>query len=299
MGHEIVGHVVKVGEKAKRGFKTGDRVGVGGQAGAWKCDRCLSDNESYCPKLIGAFSTLDEDGQTARGGYSSHFRVNENYAVLIPENIPSEFAAPLLCGDLTVYSPLVRNGCTPGTKIGIVGIGGVGHMGIIIGEALGAEVFAISRHSSKKSDSPSLGADHYIATLEDEDWEGEYANTLDLVLICSSSLTKIDFKKLVKLMKCEESIISVSQPAAEETLTSTPSPSKAEDKRTSWTSLVTHKPYRKKLFKGLMIMFGAVGTGTFDITFFGPTIYAHLGFNHQQQLYLQEAINLWEFLANL
>ncbi|CAI4034861.1 hypothetical protein SMKI_01G0040 [Saccharomyces mikatae IFO 1815] len=153
-----------------------------------------------------------KDGYIAQGGFASHVRLHEHFAIPIPENIPSPLAAPLLCGGITVFSPLLRNGCGPGKKVGIVGIGGIGHMGILLAKAMGAEVYAFSRGQSKKEDSMRLGADHYIATLEDKDWTKKYFNTLDLLVICSSSLTEVNFDSVIKVMKIGGSIVSIAAP---------------------------------------------------------------------------------------
>ncbi len=129
-GHEIIGKVVHVGEDVKE-FKVGQRVGVGAQVyGCLKCPRCQSDNENYCPEQVDTYNAKYPDGVVAQGGYSTGIRVHDRWVFSIPENISSEEAAPLLCAGLTVYSPLVRNGTGPGKTVGIVGIGGLGHLAI-------------------------------------------------------------------------------------------------------------------------------------------------------------------------
>lgn len=223
VGHEIIGRIVRVGNESDSGLKVGDRVGVGAQAlSCLECDRCKNNNEPYCPKIIGTYNYPYEDGSVSQGGYASHVRVHEHFAVPIPDNIPSHLAAPLLCGGITVFSPLLRNGCGPNKKVGIVGIGGIGHMGVIFAKAMGAEVYAISRRSSKKEDALKLGADHFIATLDEPDWDTKYVDTLDLMVVCASSLTEIDFDRMAKLMKVGSSIVSISAPDASETLTLKP-----------------------------------------------------------------------------
>lgn len=118
VGHEIVGKVVKLGPKSNNGLKVGQRVGVGAQVfSCLECDRCKNDNEPYCTKFVTTYSQPYEDGYVSQGGYANYVRVHEHFVVPIPENIPSHLAAPLLCGGLTVYSPLVRNGCGPGKKL--------------------------------------------------------------------------------------------------------------------------------------------------------------------------------------
>lgn len=223
VGHEVVGRVVQLGPQCSSGLKIGDRVGVGAQVFAClDCDRCKDNNENYCPRFVTTYSQKYEDGYVSQGGYASHIRIHEHFAVPIPDEIPSHLAAPLLCGGITVFSPLLRNGCGPGKKVGIVGIGGIGHMGVILAKALGAEVYAFSRRQNKKEDALKLGADHYIATIEDENWDTELFNTLDLVVVCSNSLTDIHFDRFVKIMKIGGKIISISAPSADEKLTLNP-----------------------------------------------------------------------------
>ena len=220
LGHEIIGRVVKVGPKCHTGIKIGDRVGVGAQALAClQCERCKSDNEQYCTNdHVLTMWTPYKDGYIAQGGFASHVRLHEHFAIQIPENIPSPLAAPLLCGGITVFSPLLRNGCGPGKKVGIVGIGGIGHMGILLAKAMGAEVYAFSRDHSKRKDCTKLGANRYIATLEDKSWTEQYSNTLDLLVICSSSLSEVNFDNFVKVMKIGSSIVSIAAPEANEKL---------------------------------------------------------------------------------
>lgn len=220
LGHEIIGRVVKVGSKCHTGVKIGDRVGVGAQALAcFECERCKSDNEQYCTNdHVLTMWTPYKDGYISQGGFASHVRLHEHFAIQIPENIPSPLAAPLLCGGITVFSPLLRNGCGPGKRVGIVGIGGIGHMGILLAKAMGAEVYAFSRGHSKREDSMKLGADHYIAMLEDKGWTAQYSNALDLLVVCSSSLSKVNFDSIVKIMKIGGSIVSIAAPEVNEKL---------------------------------------------------------------------------------
>ncbi|CCE61099.1 hypothetical protein TPHA_0A00140 [Tetrapisispora phaffii CBS 4417] len=225
VGHEIVGRVVKLGPKCKLGLKVGDRVGVGAQAkSCLNCKRCKSDNEPYCKSKdrVGTYSGTYSDGYVSQGGYASHVRTHEHFVFKIPDNIPTELAAPLLCGGVTVFSPLLRNGCGPGKKVGVVGIGGIGHMGILFAKAMGAEVYAISRSSSKKEDSLKLGADYYIATQEEKDWATTYADTLDLIVLCASSLSDINIDDLVATMTIGGKIVSIAIPDASQQLTLKP-----------------------------------------------------------------------------
>ncbi|GMM57362.1 hypothetical protein DAKH74_039780 [Maudiozyma humilis] len=218
VGHEIIGTVVRKGAGCTSDdIKVGDRVGVGAQCfSCLKCHRCQNNNESYCAKCVTTYGQFFDDGYCSKGGYASHIRVQEHFVIPIPENIPSEYAGPLLCGGNTVFSPLLRNNVGPGKKVGILGIGGIGHMGLIFAKALGAEVYAISRSSAKKEDAFKLGADHFIATKEEPDWAEKYYDTLDLVVVCAGSLKDVDFEHLPHIMQVGGRIVSISVPEQSE-----------------------------------------------------------------------------------
>ncbi|KAF8751840.1 GroES-like protein [Rhizoctonia solani] len=142
----------------KTGFKVGDRVGVG--AHIWscgECQACKTDNENYCPKGLDTYNSPYPDGIISQGGFSTAIRADHRFAFPIPEKLKSEHAASMLCAGLTVFSPLVRNGCGPGKKVGIVGLGGL---------ALGAEVYVLSHSPNKEADAKKLGADHFIVTSD-------------------------------------------------------------------------------------------------------------------------------------
>ncbi|OBZ75067.1 NADP-dependent alcohol dehydrogenase 7 [Grifola frondosa] len=144
VGHEIVGKVTRVGEKVA-GIKVGDRVGVGAQDAEYP------------------------DGTIAQGGYSTGIRAHERFVFPIPDALESRHAASMLCAGVTVYSPLKVNGAGPGKKVGIMGIGGLGHYAILFAKAMGAEVYAFTRGSSKAEDIKKMGADHIIDTNEGSD----------------------------------------------------------------------------------------------------------------------------------
>ncbi|CCD26467.1 NAD(P)-dependent alcohol dehydrogenase NDAI_0H02940 [Naumovozyma dairenensis CBS 421] len=219
VGHEIIGTVVKLGSKCENGLKLGDRVGMGAQCySCLKCDRCLNNNESYCQHFVTTYGMNYPDGYASKGGYAEFVRVHEHFVIPIPENIPSHLAAPLMCGGNTIFSPLTRNGCGPGKKVGIMGIGGIGHMGLIFANALGAEVYAISRTSKKREDAKKLGAHHFIATKEEPDWGTKYFDTFDLIVVCASSLSDIDFNVVPKTMKIGGKIVSICVPDENEVL---------------------------------------------------------------------------------
>lgn len=188
VGHEIIGKAVRVGKEVKH-IKQGDRVGVGAQSDNCKeCEECKAGNPQYCPKQVQTYNSKHYNGGKAYGGHADYSRVPGGFVIKIPEGVPSEAAGPLMCGGVTIYSPLIQGKCGPGKKVGIIGVGGIGHFGILFAKALGADkVVAISRSSSKKEDALKLGADDFIATGEDEKWDEKNASTLDLIISTVSS----------------------------------------------------------------------------------------------------------------
>jgi uncharacterized zinc-type alcohol dehydrogenase-like protein len=172
-GHEIVGTVDATGLEV-RGLKTGDRVGVGWQRGAClACEACLAGDENLCA----------ENQATCvfnHGGFADRVRLDGRFTFRIPDGLASEAAAPLLCGGVTVYSPL-RRWARSSTKVGVVGIGGLGHLGLQFARAMGCEVTAISSSPDKEQEARSFGAHRFLATREKSALRSA-AGTLDLVL---------------------------------------------------------------------------------------------------------------------
>lgn len=167
-------------------------MGVGAQSGSClkpDCEECVNGLENHCPNnMVGTYNSRYGDGSKSCGGYSDYRRVPSHFVLKIPDAIASEDAAPMLCGGITLYSPLKKNGCGPGKKVGIVGVGGLGHFGILYAKALGADkVTAISRTAAKKSDAIKMGADDFIATNDDSDWANHHARSLDLIVSTVSS----------------------------------------------------------------------------------------------------------------
>ncbi|KAK2743917.1 hypothetical protein FQN57_004540 [Myotisia sp. PD_48] len=198
VGHEIVGHIVRVGsgvgslKSASRELRVGDRVGVGAQCSAClreDCEECASGIENYCPRTVGTYNSRFPDGSKSYGGYAKHWRGPAAFVFKLPDALPSAAAAPLLCGGITVFAPLIQNKAGPGKSVGIIGIGGLGHMGLLFAKALGCDkVVAISRTGSKRSDALNgLGADAFIATNEDQKWAKAHSETLDLIVSTVSS----------------------------------------------------------------------------------------------------------------
>jgi len=162
-GHEIAGIVSAVGSDVTD-FKPGDRVGVGVFVGAcMECDNCKRGLENYCFKgFVPTYNGKDYEGTVMHGGYSSAIVVEDHYVLHIPDGIELDVAAPLLCAGITTYSPLREWGAGPGKKVGIMGLGGLGHMGVKHAHAMGAEVTLISHSPSKEEDAKRLGADHFL-----------------------------------------------------------------------------------------------------------------------------------------
>jgi len=211
VGHEVIGKVVKVGSKVTTA-KVGDRVGVGAQVRAClKCPQCKSDNENYCPHQVDTYGAEYEDGSISQGGFASHIRCHEYFVFPVPESLSDEIAAPMMCAGITTYSPLKRAGVGPGKKVGIVGIGGLGHFAILWANALGAEVYAISHTADKQKDAEALGAKHFINTSE-KDWSKPYAFTFDFILNCADATDKFNLSDYFSTLKVNCSFHNVGLP---------------------------------------------------------------------------------------
>lgn len=222
VGHEIVGNVVRVGSGVRnlsspcRDFKVGDRVGIGAQSGSClrkDCEECSKGLEQYCPRITGTYNGKYADGSKSYGGYANYWRGPAWFVFKIPDNLASADAAPLLCGGVTVFSPLLNNGAGPGKSVGVIGIGGLGHMGVLFAKAMGCDrVTAISRTNSKREDSlKGLGADIYIATDEDKNWGKTHARSLDLIISTVSS-SKMPLSQYLRLLKTNGQFIQVGAP---------------------------------------------------------------------------------------
>lgn len=146
------------------------------------------------------------------GGYSDYCRAPSHFVIKIPDGISSADAAPMLCGGITTYAPLKKNGCGPGKSVGIVGVGGLGHFGILYAKALGADsVTAISRSTAKKEDATKIGADKFIATNDDKDWTTHHARSLDLIVSTVSS-PNMPLEQYLMLLKTNGQFIQVGAP---------------------------------------------------------------------------------------
>jgi len=205
VGHEVVGKVIKVGSKVST-LKVGDRAGVGAQIwSCLSCPQCKSDNENYCPHQVDTYGapypkSEDPDETVSQGGYSSHIRAHEYFAFPIPDAIPSELAAPMLCAGLTVYSPLVRANTGPGKQVAIVGFGGLGHFAVLWAAALGAEVTVISHSPDKEQDAKKLGAKHFVLS-SDKEWSKPLAFKFDFVLNTADMTHTFDLDSYLSILK--------------------------------------------------------------------------------------------------
>lgn len=182
VGHEIAGVVSAVGSDVTK-FKVGDRVGVGCLVNSCgECEQCKAGAENNCLKgAIGTYNAEDVDGTITQGGYSQKITVNEGFVVTIPDALDFDVAAPLLCAGITTYSPLARWNVKPGQKVAVMGLGGLGHMGVQIAAAMGAEVTVLSRSLKKADAAKELGAVRTLAT-SDENFFEEHRGEFDLIL---------------------------------------------------------------------------------------------------------------------
>jgi len=216
VGHEIVGEAVRVGSKAEGGIKVGDRVGVGAQSDSClrpDCDECQHHNENICMNaFIQTYNGKHKDGSKTYGGYGDYWRGPSHFVIKIPEELPSDVAAPMLCGGVTAFSPLKNNGAGPGKKVAIVGLGGLGHFGVMFAKMLGCDkVVVISRTSAKKEDAFKMGADDFIATDEDQDWATKHATSLDLIVSTVSS-PKMPLPQYLQLLRVNGQFIQIGAP---------------------------------------------------------------------------------------
>jgi alcohol dehydrogenase (NADP+) len=193
VGHEIIGKVTRVG-KDVQDLKVGDRVGVGAQSESCEaCKPCKMEQESNCYKMTMTYNGRHSNGDKSFGGYAKTWRGPASFAIPIPDGLRSEFAAPLMCGGVTVYNPLVSHGAGPGKRVGVVGVGGLGHFALLFAKAMNCDkIVAISRSSSKKDDALKLGADEFIATGEDPAWMTNNAASLDLIISTVSGSFPLD-----------------------------------------------------------------------------------------------------------
>ncbi|KQN41258.1 NAD(P)-dependent alcohol dehydrogenase [Frigoribacterium sp. Leaf44] len=212
VGHEIVGTVSEVGSEVTK-YEVGDRVGVGCMVNSCgECEYCKRGDEQYCAKgNTGTYTSVDPaDGTVTQGGYSQAVVVTEDFVLRVPESLDYDKVAPLLCAGITLYSPLHHWGVTEGTKVAIVGMGGLGHMGVKIAAALGADVTVLSQTTSKKEDSLRFGAKAHYATSDEQTFT-DLANSFDLIINTVSA--KVDMGAYLGLLAVDGTLVNVGAPS--------------------------------------------------------------------------------------
>ncbi len=216
-GHEIVGTVEKVGASVKK-FKAGERVGVGVFVDSCRtCESCKEGLEQYCEKApLWTYGGVEkETGRPTYGGYSTRIVADENYVLRISSKLNPQEAAPLLCAGITTYSPLRHWGAGPGKKVAILGLGGLGHMGVKLAAAMGAEVTVLSSTDKKREDAKRLGAHHYAVTSDPQTFS-KLANSFHLIVDAVSA--EHDFTKYTELLKRDGTLALVGLPAKPPTI---------------------------------------------------------------------------------
>nr|AFX98062.1 cinnamyl alcohol dehydrogenase [Cunninghamia lanceolata] len=215
-GHEITGTVTDVGSNIENLFKVGDRVGAGcmvGSCNAPTCEPCKEGSESYCPNVILTYNSVYHDGTPTFGGYSNIIVVNYRYVVQFPEKLALDAGAPLLCAGITVYSPMKYYGMTEaaeGKHLGVVGLGGLGHVAIKFGKALGMRVTVISTSSHKEREAKELlAADDFLVSKDHQQMQGA-AKSLDYIIDTASAVHPIE--PLLNLLKLNGKLVFVGAP---------------------------------------------------------------------------------------
>jgi uncharacterized zinc-type alcohol dehydrogenase-like protein len=210
VGHEIVGTVAETGTEVTL-HRVGDRVGVGCMVNSCReCVNCEAGQQQYCLRgNTGTYAAVDLDGTVTQGGYSTHVVVVEDFVLRVPQSIPYEAAAPLLCAGITTYSPLAHWNAGPGKRVAVVGMGGLGHMAVKIAHAMGAEVTVLSQTLGKKDDGLRLGAEHYYATSDAATFE-TLANSFDLIINTVSA--NVDINAHLGLLRLDGTLVNVGAP---------------------------------------------------------------------------------------
>ncbi|KAJ2232818.1 hypothetical protein H4R99_008233 [Coemansia sp. RSA 1722] len=212
VGHEIVGKVITKGENVTH-LQEGDLVGVGAQVHAClesSCTTCSRDLDPHCPHKVFTYNAKYADGAQAHGGYADAVRVNSNYAFKIPDTIDPVYAPPLMCAGATVFAPMLRKGVKKGDRVGIIGIGGLGHLAIQYASALGAEVVAFSHSPNKRDQCLELGASIFVNTANKEEVDA-IRGTLQYLFVTSNSNAS-EYGNLISWMDYEGQIVLLALP---------------------------------------------------------------------------------------
>jgi uncharacterized zinc-type alcohol dehydrogenase-like protein len=209
-GHEITGVVAAVGPAVTK-HAVGDRVGVGCMVDSCRvCVNCRNGREQYCIEgCVLTYASVGRDGHITQGGFSSHIVATEDFVVKIPDDMDLGEAAPLLCAGITTYSPMRRSGVGPGSRVAVVGLGGLGHLGVKFAHAFGAEVSVLSQSLRKQEDGRRFGADHYYDT-SDADTFVRLAGSFDFVLNTVSA--EIDLDRYMSLLAADGAMVNVGAP---------------------------------------------------------------------------------------
>ena len=209
-GHEIVGRVTKVGPAVTK-FKTGDLAAVGCLVDSDRtCPECQAGLEQFCPNMILTYNFPEKHlGGVTYGGYSDNIVVDERFVLSVPSNLDLAGAAPLLCAGITTYSPMRHWGVTKGKKVGVVGIGGLGHMGVKFAHALGAHVVVFTTSPSKKEDAHRLGADEVVISRNPNEMQ-QHAGSFDFILDAVSA--DHDINAYIQLLRRDGNITLVGAP---------------------------------------------------------------------------------------
>ncbi|MET4077770.1 NAD(P)-dependent alcohol dehydrogenase [Janibacter sp. UYMM211] len=209
-GHEIVGIVREVGSDVST-HAVGDRVGVGCMVNSCgRCENCTNGDEQYCVEgNVATYGATDRDGTITQGGYSTHVVVDADFVLRVPEGLDPAAATPLLCAGITTYAPLRKWGVGPGSKVAVVGLGGLGHMAVKIAHALGAHVTVLSQSLKKQEDGLRLGADEYYATSDKTAFE-DLAGRFDLIINTVSAKIAID--SYLGLLAVDGTMVNVGAP---------------------------------------------------------------------------------------
>uniref|UniRef100_A0A7N0ZZ61 Enoyl reductase (ER) domain-containing protein n=1 Tax=Kalanchoe fedtschenkoi TaxID=63787 RepID=A0A7N0ZZ61_KALFE len=211
-GHEITGLVTEVGSNV-RSFQVGDRVGVGCMAASClKCDLCQTSQENYCDKLQLTCNGVFWDGSITYGGYSKMLVADHRFVVRIPENLPMDAAAPLLCAGVTVFTPLKDSGMlrSPGRRLGVIGLGGLGHLAVKFGKAFGQHVTVISTTPEKEREARErLGVDDFVVSSDEEEMQAR-RKTMDLIIDTVSA--QHDLGTYLELLKVDGTLSLVGAP---------------------------------------------------------------------------------------
>lgn len=209
-GHEIIGKVIEVGPKVKK-YKVGDSVGVGCMVDSCQsCDQCEASEEMFCRNgMTATYGSEDRiNGEVTQGGYSKHIVVREEFVLKVSDKLDLSKAAPILCAGITTYTPLKKWNVKKGTRVGVIGFGGLGHMGVKLAVAMGAEVTVITRSKGKEETAKSLGAKGILVSTDEEAME-KAGSSFDLIL--DTVPVKHDFNTYTPLLDVDGTLVLVGQ----------------------------------------------------------------------------------------